>query len=157
MRAYLARHGKAKSAGEDPDRGLTADGVRELEELGRFLGKLQLTVSSVRHSDQARAREPAEIISRGLGFKGERNETVNLSPDADPKSMVAFLDAAEEDVLAVGRLPNVERLTSFLLTGTGATDVVRFNIGTIACLERLGPRAWTRLWVVGPDLVGVSG
>ena len=156
MRAYLARHGKAKSAAEDPDRGLTADGVRELEQLGRFLGKLQLTVSSVWHSDKVRARETAEIISRGLAFKGVRNETVDLSPNADPGSMVAFLDAAEEDVLAVGHLPNVESLTSLLLTGTAATDVVRFGIGTIACLERLGPGAWTLLWVVRPDLVGGS-
>ena len=154
MRAYLARHGKAKSAAANPRRGLTTVGVRELEELGRFLGKLQLTVSSVWHSDKARARETAEIISSGLGFEGDGNETADLSPNADPASMVAFLDAAEEDVLAVGHLPHLERLTALLLTGTADTDVVRFNSGTIACLERRGPGAWILLWVLGPGLVG---
>ncbi len=154
MRAYLARHGKAKSVIEDPRRGLTKEGVRELEELGRFLAKLRLTVSSVCYSDKARARETAEIISEGLGFKGEGKETVDLSPEADPTSMAAFLEAAEEDVLAVGHLPHMERLASLLLSGRAETDVIRFNNGTIACLERLGPGAWTLLWVVGPGLVG---
>ncbi len=154
MRAYLARHGRAKSVAEDPSRGLTKEGVRELEDLGRFLAKLRLTVSSVWHSDKARTRETAEIISEILGFKGQGNETLDLSPEADPTSMVAFLDAAEEDVLAVGHLPHMERLASLLLTGSAETDVIRFNSGTIACLERLGPGAWTLLWVLGPGLVG---
>ena len=54
MRAYLVQHGKAKSADEDPNRGLSNEGRDEINRIAEFLSALRISVSLIQHSGKAR-------------------------------------------------------------------------------------------------------
>ena len=63
MRLYLVQHGQAKSEELDPQRGLTEQGVQDVERLAAFLKPLSLAVQVVWHSGKTRAAQTAEILA----------------------------------------------------------------------------------------------
>ena len=81
--------------------------------------------------------------------EGEPEAVSGLRPN-DPVD--AFADTVEEmtgDTMAVGHLPFMADMVTLLAGGTG----VRFDPGTVVCLDRKGPRMWRILWMVGPRLL----
>ncbi|MCL4500363.1 MAG: hypothetical protein M1438_00725 [Deltaproteobacteria bacterium] len=46
MLLYLVQHAEAKSEAEDPQRDLTAKGLRDIQKTAAYLGKLRLPVRS---------------------------------------------------------------------------------------------------------------
>ena len=153
MRAYLARHGKAKSAMDDPSRGLSLVGAGELEKVARLLSADPPPVSAILHSGKTRARETAEILARSFRTEAVLRPVADLKPEADPEEMVQFLNAASDNILAVGHLPSIERIVSLLLTRNRDHHPIQFNPGTLVCLERHGDDEWTLVWAIIPDLL----
>src|SRR5437870_8347203 len=105
MRVYLVQHGKAKSAEEDPNRGLTDAGRAEVTRIAEFLAGLRLTVSLVQHSGKNRAEETAHILAANIRCAGGPCHTTGLDPSEDPTETGHFLKAYTDDVLIVGHLP----------------------------------------------------
>ena len=64
MHVYLVQHGKAKSAEEDPNRGLSDEGRNEVQRVAEFLSELRITVSLIQHSGKTRAEETAHLLAR---------------------------------------------------------------------------------------------
>ena len=58
MYVYLVQHGKAKSAEEDPNRGLSDEGRNEIQRVAEFLSELRITVSLIQHSGKTRLKKP---------------------------------------------------------------------------------------------------
>ncbi len=66
--------------------------------------------------------------------------------------------------MVVGHLPFMGRLVSHLVAGSEDADVVAFQPGTVACLERAdgedaedgedGEGDWAVAWMVWPGLLG---
>jgi phosphohistidine phosphatase len=153
MRAYLARHGKAKTAMEDSGRGLSVEGTDELENLARFLSASRPSMFTILHSGKTRARETAEILGQSFATDALPEPISDLRPEADLEVMAEVLNRTSNDVLAVGHLPNIERLVSLLLTGNHDLSPIRFSPGTMVCLERSGAERWTLIWAITPELV----
>src|SRR5215467_8484236 len=115
MRVYLVQHGKAKPAEEDPNRGLTDEGRTEVTQVAEFLAGLRINVSLIQHSGKARAEETAHIFAASIRCTAGPSHTMGLDPSDNPSDTANFLKVYTDDVLMVGHLPHLERLTALLL------------------------------------------
>jgi phosphohistidine phosphatase len=153
MRVYLVQHGKAKSAEEDPERGLTEEGRNEVVEVAEFLEGLRVTICLIQHSGKKRAEETAHIFAEYLRTASGPIHTTGLDPSDDPTETANFLKVYTDDLLIVGHLPHLERLTSLLLTGTPDQRPVRFTNAGVVCLEKESKGKWSLIWAVVPELL----
>src|SRR5215510_2334737 len=116
MHAYLVQHGKAKSAEEDPNRSLSDEGREEVMRIAKFLAGLRITISLIHHSGKTRADETAHLLADCVRSTTGPCHADGLNPSDDPTEMINFLNVYTDDILIVGHLPHLERLTSLLLT-----------------------------------------
>src|SRR5438067_13235313 len=142
MRAYLVQHGKAKSADEDPNRGLSDEGRDEVNRIAEFLGALRISVSLIQHSGKARAEETAHLLAAAIRSTAGPSHTDELNPDSDPMIAANFLKVYDDDILIVGHLPHLERLAAVLLTGRTDCCSVRFRSGVVDCPEKAADGSW---------------
>lgn len=153
MHVYLVQHGKAKSAEEDPNRGLTDKGRDEVTLIAEFMCNLRISVSLIQHSGQVRAEETAHILASIVRTAAGPSYTQGLNPSDDTKEMVNFLKVYTDDILIVGHLPHLERLASVLLTGNPDLRPVRFRNSGVVCLEKEQHGTWSLVWAVLPELI----
>jgi phosphohistidine phosphatase len=153
MHAYLVQHGKAKSAEEDPNRGLSDEGREEVMQVAEFLAGSRITTSLIQHSGKARAEETAHILANSIRCMAGPCHAESLSPSDEPAATANFLNVYTDDILIVGHLPHLERLTSLLLTGNPDRRPVQFRNGGMVCLEKEQSGAWSLVWAVVPDLL----
>src|SRR2546430_12065596 len=86
MHVYLVQHGKAKSAEEDPNRGLSDEGRMEVMRVAEFLAELRITVSLVQHSGKSRAEETAHLLVNSIRCTSGPCHSQGMDPDADPSA-----------------------------------------------------------------------
>jgi phosphohistidine phosphatase len=153
MRVYLTQHGKAKPVEEDPGRGLSDEGRIEVLEIAGFLANLRITVSLIQHSGKTRAEETAHILAEGIRCTSGPCRTMGLEPSDDPTATANFLRVYTDDLLIVGHLPHLERLTSLLLTGHLDRRPVRFANAGVVCLEKDPSGTWSLVWAIVPELL----
>ncbi len=155
MRCYLVQHGKSLSEAEDPSRALTKEGIDESTRTSEFLSQIGLSLSLIQHSGKARAQQTATILARFVG--GRTEQIKGLAPLDDPELMADLLGETSHDVMLVGHLPHLEGLASILLTGKADQKPVQFRNSGIVCLERNEDKTWSLVWLITPELVGVTG
>ena len=153
MRVYLVQHGRAKTAEEDPNRGLTDEGRAQVTQIAEFLAGLRITVSLIEHSGKTRAEETAHIMATIMRCTAGPCHTTGLDPSDDPLATANFLKFYTDEVLIVGHLPHLERLTSLLLTGSLDNRPVKFANAGVVCLEKGQNGTWTLVWAVVPELL----
>ena len=152
MRLYLAQHGSAKPESEDVARPLTDNGRRQAECVAAFLDRSERPrPARIAHSGKLRAQQTAEAFSAVWG--GIPVEAaLGLAPNDDPATWSSHLASVQEDLMLVGHLPYLQRLTGLLLCGDPDQDVVRFRNACILCLER-SDSGWSVLWHFHPALL----
>lgn len=137
---------------KDPESHLSPAGRREAEKTGRFLRMVKVNVATIYHSPKTRAKETSEIIAEGVGVK-RLVEDVNLTPHGDTQHWAYSLSQSEEDVILVGHLPHLERLSNLLLSGGPENLRLDIKAAGAVCLERLPGNGWNLLWMIEPGLV----
>jgi phosphohistidine phosphatase len=151
MLLYLVQHGTARSKDEDPARPLTDEGRREVESVMLLMMRFgAITASRVVHSGKRRAAETAELIANKLDAEVE--EADSLGPTDDPEIWRGRLAEVGRDLVIVGHLPHLDRLSSTLLCGDPEAGLVEFSNGGVVCLHRHEGR-WAVRWSIPPDLV----
>ena len=154
MNVYLVQHGKPVSKEENPDRPLSGQGREDVEKMGDFLNKAGIMAELVFHSGKTRARETAEILASKISLNRRPLEKKGLSPMDDPKGIAEELERMQEDVIVVGHLPHLAKLTSLLTVGRDSHSVVALQQGGAVCLKRLeAQEGWTIAWMVVPTLI----
>jgi phosphohistidine phosphatase len=150
MALYLVQHGKAAPADIDPERGLTAEGRAEVERIAGVARGYRVRVAAIAHSGKKRARETAEIFADRLG----PGISVTAMTGMDPNDNVApFGDSitAADNRMCVGHLPFMEKLTSYLITGSVEKPVFKFQNGGIVCLDiHQATGTWVIRWALMP-------
>src|SRR5215831_12322383 len=134
MHVYLVQHGKAKSAEEDPNRGLTDEGRIEIERVAEFLSELRITVDLIHHSGKARAEETAHLLAESIRCTSGPCHVQGMEPGDDPSTMANFLKVYTDDVLIVGHLPHLERLAALLISGNPDLRPIAFQNGGVVCM-----------------------
>ena len=140
MRAYLVRHGEAKSEDVDPERHLTDRGGQDVRRVAtEAVADLDVRPARIFHSGKARARQTAEIWAGLVG--ADVAEGNDLAPNDDPSAWAQRLDGERGDVMIVGHLPHLERLVGLLVTGDADRAVVGFPAGGLVVVDR-GDDGW---------------
>ncbi|MFX1536133.1 MAG: phosphohistidine phosphatase SixA [Promethearchaeota archaeon] len=151
MKLYLAQHGEAKSKDQDPERPLTNRGIEDVRKVANFVAGSKPTIREIRHSGKLRAKQTAEIFADHL-------QSLNvvavegMAPLDDVEPVAEALANETKELMLVGHLPFLNRLTSKLLTGDSNASIVRFRQGGIVCLT-LDDGNWKICWIITPELV----
>ena len=152
MALYLIQHGKSLPKDQDPDQGLSDEGIAETERIALLAKEQGLTVSQIRHSVKTRARQTAEIFAEALRPKEGIREVSGIKPLDDVAAYAADIDPAE-DILLVGHLPFMERMTAFLITGSIDKPVFKFQNSGIVCMDKdPEAQAWVIKWALMPNI-----
>jgi phosphohistidine phosphatase len=152
MRVYLVRHGEAKSEQQDPDRPLNRNGRQQAQKMAEFLRKRKLGRLEVWHSDKARARQTAQLLTEGLTVR-KMSQRDDLAPDARLGRVRKAIKRSRNDVLIVGHLPFLSKLAAVLLTGKKSGQMVMLPYSGVLCLERGEAGDWQIAWLVTPELL----
>lgn len=152
MALYLIQHGKSLPKDQDPDQGLSAEGIAETQRISNAAKDYGVAVSQIRHSVKTRARQTAEIFGGALNPKQGIREVSGIKPLDDVAEYAANIDPAE-DIMLVGHLPFMQRMTAFLITESIDKPVFKFQNSGIVCLDKdPETQAWVILWALMPKI-----
>jgi len=150
VKIYLVQHGKSHPKEVDPDRRLTDEGIKETERVGGYLSSIGIKVDELWHSTKLRAEMTGHILAEYLNIGGIKRRD-GLAPLDDPNPVADELRNIDRDVMIVGHLPFLSKLTSILLNVD--TEVVEFTYSGVVCLERGGDGKFRLKWYMMPDII----
>jgi phosphohistidine phosphatase len=153
MFLYLVQHAEAKKEEEDPARPLSGKGLKDIRKVAFYLSRLDISIEQILRSNKLRARQTAEVLSENLKPSRGLLETDGLAPLDDPKIWEERLKSVAENLMLVGHLPHLGRLTSLLICGQPERSVVSFRMAGVVCLERDEQDGWSLRWMVTPDIL----
>ena len=152
MALYLVQHGKSLPKDQDPDQGLSEDGTTETDRIASLAQDYGVNVSQIRHSVKTRARQTAEILASALKPQNGIQEISGIKPMDDVAACAAKIDP-EENVMLVGHLPFMERITSYLITGSIDQALIKFQNSGIVCLDKdPETQSWVIKWTLMPNI-----
>ncbi len=152
MALYLVQHGKSLPKDTDPDPGLSEAGVAETQRIADVAANYGVSVSHIKHSVKTRAHKTADIFASALNPAGGVAEAGGLKPLDDVIAFAAAIDPADKSML-VGHLPFMERMTSYLVTGTTDKPVFKLQNSGIVCLNKdPDSDSWVIIWTLMPKI-----
>jgi phosphohistidine phosphatase len=152
MALFLVQHGKSLPKDKDPKKGLSQEGIAETERIAQVAKGYAVGVSKITHSGKTRARQTAEIFEEALKPPGGIHESSGLSPLDDVTVFADTIDSTK-DVMLVGHLPFMERLTAYLITGSSEKPVFKFQNSGIVCLDTdPAIESWVIKWTLMPHI-----
>lgn len=143
MNLYLLRHADAgmrnpKVYPDDSLRPITNKGRKQIERVGKFLQKQQITFDLIFTSPFVRASQTAQGVRKVLDLKKEKLITTpHLAPLGDPQALVEEINRYLPlgHVLVVGHEPDLSLLISLLLTGDSSVLTSRIKKASLCCLS----------------------
>ncbi len=152
MALYLVQHGKSLLKEQDPEKGLSEQGLSDVEGIAEVARAYAVKVTRIQHSGKKRARQTAELFASALDPAPGVQERSGLNP-LDDVTMIAGGLSSEENLMLVGHLPFMEKLTSYLITGADDKTVFKFQNGGIVCLDYdADERFWFIKWALMPHV-----
>jgi len=152
MALYLVQHGKSLSKEQDPEKGLSEQGLRDVEGISEVARSYGVKVARIQHSGKKRARQTAELFASALAPEQGVQERNGLNPLDDVANVAGAL-SSEESLMIVGHLPFMEKLVSYLITGSDDKTVFKFQNGGIICLDYdPDERSWFIKWALMPHI-----
>jgi phosphohistidine phosphatase len=153
VRLYLVQHGEALPEEKDPQRHLTEKGLADVKAVAAFLRPLKVSVAAVWHSGKPRAQQTAEILARALAGKPKVVRRDGLGPKDAVGPVRDAVERSKQDLMIVGHLPFLTKLTGALVAGDKAREVVAFQYGGVVCLENADGTGWKVGWIIVPELL----
>lgn len=152
MALYLVQHGKNFSKDQDPEQGLTDEGMAEVRRIAGVAKGYRIPVAAIRHSVKKRARQTAEIFAAALLPAGVAPEEITGIKAMDDVAAFAETVDPADNTMYVGHLPFMARLTSLLTAKNSELTVFRFQNGGIVCLDRDEDGGWFIKWTLMPNI-----
>lgn len=153
MALYLVQHGKSLSKNVDIHEGLSEEGIVEVKRIAGVAAQYGINVSKILHSGKTRARQTAQIFASSLNVRNEIEETEGIKPLDDVVRFAENINASD-NIMLVGHLPFLEKLTSYLVVGSDEKSVFKFQNGGIVCLDKEpDSQSWIIKWALMPNIV----
>ncbi len=153
MFLYLVQHAEAKREEEDKERPLSEQGIKDITKIANYASHLNIKLDSIHHSTKLRAKQTAQILFDYLKPIKGLNETTGLSPMDAPEIWDNRLKEMDENIMLVGHLPHLARVSSLLLTGNINKVIVSFKMAGMVCLKRDEDKNWSIQWMLTPEIV----
>lgn len=154
MLLYLVRHAEAKNEHEDPARALNERGLAEIRKVAAYAEKAGMKVPRILHSNKTRAIETASVLAAHLKPSGGVAESDGLSPGDDPAIWARRANETDTDVMLVGHLPHLDRLSSLILCRDEDKRILSFENAAVVCLQRQ-ITAWSIRWMLIPAMIAL--
>jgi phosphohistidine phosphatase len=153
MRLYLVRHGQARSSEEDPEKRLSPKGLADVEKVAAFLRPRGIAVEAIWQSGKTRAVETAEVLAEAVTARQGVFQRPGLEPNDPVAPILNDLQRVDGDLMIVGHLPLLSRLTSKLVTGDESFLRMAFGTATAVCIERDPEVGWRLAWMIAPEVL----
>jgi phosphohistidine phosphatase len=154
MNVYLVQHAKAKPAELDPERSLTEEGMVDARRVASFVSRnAVIAVTRILHSGLLRAQQTAQILAEYLRPPGGVQQEKELLPNSQPWTWVERLSRMQDDIMIVGHLPHLRRLSSLLLCQDEWKNLIDYRNAGIVCLNRDESGIWVVRWLVVPQIL----
>lgn len=162
MLLYVIRHGIAidredPNCPPDPERSLTAEGIRKTKAAARGLRKLGVKPEVILSSPYVRAIQTAGIVAKSLKYPIDKiRRTQALEPDSPPAALFRSLARLKvNSAVCCGHAPNVDELIAHVLK-TGS-DIWNLKKAGVACLEidSFSPVHGELLWLATPKMLAM--
>lgn len=152
MALYLVQHGKNLPAEDDPEKSLSPEGISDVKRIANLARDYGVHVGRIEHSGKKRAKQTAEMYASVLNPEGGVRQREGMNPLDDVVPLAEEMDR-DDDLMLVGHLPFMERLTSYLVIGTIEKRIFRFQNGGIVCLDMdRDPDGWVIKWALLPAM-----
>jgi phosphohistidine phosphatase len=152
MALYLVQHGKSLPKEEDLEQGLSIEGSADVTRIAQVAKAYGVHPAAIMHSGKKRALQTAEIFALTLCEDKPPREISGINP-LDDVTVVAKTLKTDDNLMLVGHLPFMERLTSFLITGSIERLVFKFQNGGIVCLDKIQESQWWHIkWTLMPRI-----
>ena len=152
MALFLVQHGKSLSKDVDPGKGLSEEGIADVKRIAGVAKSYGVHVSSIKHSGKKRALQTSEIFAGELAPEVGVETIPGINPLDDVAAFASML-IPDADMMVVGHLPFMERLTSYLTTGSPDNTVFKFQNGGIVCMDRESDAdSWVIKWTLMPNI-----
>jgi len=152
MQVYLVQHGEATSVEVNPERPLTEKGKADVGKIARFLKNSDIKLDAIWHSTKLRAKQTAEIIAEAIKPEQGIQQKENLAPLDTINKACQAINELRMNLMIVGHLPFLPKLTSMLLAGSETLELVSFKQGGVVGLEKK-EKGWQLQWMIIPDLL----
>ncbi|NLV67977.1 MAG: phosphohistidine phosphatase SixA [Spirochaetes bacterium] len=150
MSIYLVQHGLSIAEGTDSERKLTEQGIADVTHIASVAKGYSVNVNRIMHSGKTRALMTADIFSAYLLPPQGITQISGIGPMDDVKEFAGTINPAS-NIMYVGHLPFMQKLTSYLLTENEMFTVFRFQNGGIVCLDRESDSTlWHIKWALMP-------
>lgn len=154
MNLYLVQHAEAKQKHEDPERSLSDKGWVDIRRVAAFIAAhSNIKVDNIFHSGKNRTQQTAQVLAQYLNPARGVEESEGLQPLDDPSMWVERLATKEEDIILVGHLPHLNKLSAYLICQDPDKKVIDFQKGGIVCLGKDESGTWSIHWMVIPRLL----
>ena len=153
MFLYLVRHAEAIDEKMDPARHLCERGVVAITKMASYASGLDIGIAEISHSPKLRAKQTAQILADYLRPPHGLRETDGLKPNDNPAVWAERLKVSAGDLMLVGHLPHLGKLTALLLCGDADMNIVEFRMAGIVCLKRDDYGAWSLQWMITPEII----
>lgn len=152
MSIYLAQHGLSNPKETDADQKLSGQGIADVTRIAEVAHGYSVNVSMICHSGKDRASMTAEIFNLKLSPARGVKKIDCINPMDDVESFAASLDSTT-DIMYVGHLPFMEKLTSYLVAGRTDIRVFHFQNGGLVCLDKDNDaHLWHIKWTLMPKI-----
>lgn len=134
MAIYLVQHGQCLTKEQDPKKGLSEKGSKDVHRIAQVAAGYGINVDKIMHSGKKRALQTAEILAQMLMPVNGIEEAGGMNPLDDVRPLASTL-AIDSNCMLVGHLPHLEKLTAYLVTGQDQSPVFQLQNGGILCLD----------------------
>lgn len=155
MALFIVQHGISAAKDVDPEKGLSGQGRIETEQIAKVAESYSIKVEKIVHSGKKRAEQTAAIYHKALAVKTPLGSTPGINPLDDVRAFARSINS-ETDLMVVGHMPFVQRLASYLTTGSEEIRVYQFQNSGIVCLDKSkdsdGKVDWFIKWTLNPNI-----
>lgn len=155
MALFLVQHGISASKDIDPEKGLSDLGAEETNRIAMVAKGYEIPVQKIVHSGKKRAEQTATIYHQALALETPMEMISGINPMDDVRSFASGIDL-QGNWMVVGHMPFMERLVSYLTTGSEHIRVYRFQNSGIVCLDVDGAvdnaADWFIKWTLNPNI-----
>ena len=155
MALFLVQHGVSALKDIDPEKGLSDFGREETNRIAQVAKAYTIPVKKIVHSGTKRAEQTAGIFHETLALDTPMEKISGIKPMDDVQSFAVTIKP-KENLMVVGHMPFMERLLSFLTTGTENCRVFKFQNSGIVCLDmetgENNEADWFIKWALNPHI-----
>ena len=159
MILYIVRHGIAidradPKAPAEPERPLTAEGMKKTRSAALGLRELGVKPDVLVTSPYVRAAQTAEIFAEALGYPLEKIRSSDaLKPSGNPADFLKGVGQMRaKEIMCFGHAPHLDQLVALLAGGRGVFTELR-KAG-VACFKRgTSDGRWDLVWLLTPKIL----